>query len=535
MQRPDCLAEPKMPVQAVGKHESAEATKGSAYDGEKATKGSAYDGEKAKASRTGKRKRKNKIDTRHQEDLSTAADEPLKSTPGKKRKKTEATETFSRENPTQERASQDCEVGEKKRPAKARSVDSGVTPGEKCITNKGGESCAKKSVSSGKKGGAIVQFLKSLSEMLEDPANAAIIGWEDEGTTIRIYDSAKLAAEVFPKYFNHNNIPSFVRQLNLYHFKKVLEGPNILKFQHPEFKKGHPELLRNIVRQKKKRGKKANNSISAACLAQQRQELDTLLKGVSEMSKTQKELLEKVKSLQEENCALKAFNIDLQKKQKATTLEQAELRGRLKQTFHFMFQLWEELNGRGGRLAVEQTPGSARKVSFTKLEARPPVSFLEDSPSTGSSSARPLGSSHRLTSVPLALPAVMPAEGAGSSHGVGIRRLTSREAALFSNPGTSKAQSFDEMAPILADLGLAEESDAAQNMNKGMLPPKKLDKNTRSQSFVSLEAEVEKQHLDLASHQDQLASQQHVSDILPPTLFNKSAMMSPILHSFYLH
>ena len=94
-----------MPAQAKGKQESADATKDSECDGGK-----------EKSSRAGKRKRENSRDARCQEALSTEADEPVRSTSGKKRKKTEVNMKFSRGGPVQEETtSQDRRKEKKKR------------------------------------------------------------------------------------------------------------------------------------------------------------------------------------------------------------------------------------------------------------------------------------------------------------------------------------------------------------------------------------------------------------------------------------
>ncbi|XP_069478004.1 heat shock factor protein 1 isoform X3 [Ambystoma mexicanum] len=77
------------------------------------------------------------------------------------------------------------------------------------------------------------------------------------GNSFHVFDQGHFAKEVLPKYFKHNNMASFVRQLNMYGFRKVvhIEQGGLLKperddteFQHPYFIRGQELLLENIKR-----------------------------------------------------------------------------------------------------------------------------------------------------------------------------------------------------------------------------------------------------------------------------------------------
>ena len=112
-----------------------------------------------------------------------------------------------------------------------------------------------------KQDSVVAPFIAHLWEMLGGPEHTRYIAWttpeQDKAVShIKIVDPEGFAKVVVPKYFNHRNIPSFVRQLNLYGFKKTSQGPNILEFSHPSFQRGHPENLSGCVRKRKKVEKK---------------------------------------------------------------------------------------------------------------------------------------------------------------------------------------------------------------------------------------------------------------------------------------
>ncbi|XP_070248653.1 heat shock factor protein 1 isoform X3 [Myotis yumanensis] len=86
--------------------------------------------------------------------------------------------------------------------------------------------------------------------------NIPVIG-ACSGNSFHVYDQGQFAKEVLPKYFKHNNMASFVRQLNMYGFRKVvhIEQGGFVKperddteFQHPCFLRGQEQLLENIKR-----------------------------------------------------------------------------------------------------------------------------------------------------------------------------------------------------------------------------------------------------------------------------------------------
>uniref|UniRef100_A0A673IP20 Heat shock factor protein 1-like n=1 Tax=Sinocyclocheilus rhinocerous TaxID=307959 RepID=A0A673IP20_9TELE len=106
-------------------------------------------------------------------------------------------------------------------------------------------------------GNNVPAFLTKLWTLVEDPDTDPLICWSPSGNSFHVFDQGRFSKEVLPKYFKHNNMASFVRQLNMYGFRKVvhIEQGGLVKpekddteFQHPYFIRGQEHLLENIKR-----------------------------------------------------------------------------------------------------------------------------------------------------------------------------------------------------------------------------------------------------------------------------------------------
>ncbi|XP_054617496.1 heat shock factor protein 2 isoform X2 [Dunckerocampus dactyliophorus] len=100
-------------------------------------------------------------------------------------------------------------------------------------------------------------FLTKLWTLVEDADTNELICWSQEGNSFLVLDEQRFAKEILPKFFKHNNMASFIRQLNMYGFRKVMhpdqgvvkqerDGP--VEFQHAFFQQGQDDLLENIKR-----------------------------------------------------------------------------------------------------------------------------------------------------------------------------------------------------------------------------------------------------------------------------------------------
>eukprot|EP00977_Amphora_coffeiformis_P024916 scaffold17644_cov170-Amphora_coffeaeformis.AAC.4 len=75
-----------------------------------------------------------------------------------------------------------------------------------------------------------------------------IVSFNAEGTVILIHQPEAFEEEIIPRYFRHSKLSSFKRQLSMYGFTRILEGPDAGGFTHPLFRKGRPDLSKDMER-----------------------------------------------------------------------------------------------------------------------------------------------------------------------------------------------------------------------------------------------------------------------------------------------
>ncbi|NWI87317.1 HSF3 protein, partial [Pitta sordida] len=125
------------------------------------------------------------------------------------------------------------------------------------------------------------------------------------GENFCILDEQRFAKELLPKYFKHNNISSFIRQLNMYGFRKVIalengiitaEKSSVIEFQHPFFKQGKAHLLENI--------KRKVSAVRTEDLKVCTEDLHKVLSEVQEMREQQNNMDIRLANMKRENKAL---------------------------------------------------------------------------------------------------------------------------------------------------------------------------------------------------------------------------------------
>ena len=109
-------------------------------------------------------------------------------------------------------------------------------------------------------------FLLKLVDLLDSPNLQDYISWSKDGKSFIIYNPTSFSKHVLPMYFKHNKLASFIRQLNLYGFRKAVTVDSAdhlfhesVVFQHPLFVKENPEFL-PLIKRKIPQAKPQNSS-----------------------------------------------------------------------------------------------------------------------------------------------------------------------------------------------------------------------------------------------------------------------------------
>ncbi|MCI4392298.1 hypothetical protein PGIGA_G00144390 [Pangasianodon gigas] len=151
-------------------------------------------------------------------------------------------------------------------------------------------------------------FLTKLWTLVDDPETDPLICWSPNGNSFHVFDQGRFSKEVLPKYFKHNNMASFVRQLNMYGFRKVvhIEQGGLVKpekddteFQHPYFLRGQEHLLENI-----KRKVTTVSNIKHEDLKLSPEDVSKIISDVQHMKGKQESMDTKISTLKHENEAL---------------------------------------------------------------------------------------------------------------------------------------------------------------------------------------------------------------------------------------
>lgn len=84
----------------------------------------------------------------------------------------------------------------------------------------------------------------------EEENNEDIVSFDAKGKCFMIHKPREFVTDIMPKYFTTSRMSSFQRQLNLYGFRRLSEGPDKGGYSHEYFVKGRKNLCKKIKRKK---------------------------------------------------------------------------------------------------------------------------------------------------------------------------------------------------------------------------------------------------------------------------------------------
>lgn len=158
-------------------------------------------------------------------------------------------------------------------------------------------------------------FLFKLWKALEATEYSQYISWSNNGNSFIIHDQNQFSRVVLPNFFKHSHFTSFVRQLNMYGFRKLTNtvyssatsGQESMEFHHPQFIKGHPNMLEFVKR-------KSPSSFRIGSRTIRTTDLEKLITDFEHIKFEHEKVLRETNDLRNENTSLRSEVLQLKNK-----------------------------------------------------------------------------------------------------------------------------------------------------------------------------------------------------------------------------
>ncbi|CAD8169038.1 unnamed protein product [Paramecium octaurelia] len=155
----------------------------------------------------------------------------------------------------------------------------------------------------------VPSFLLKIYEILENDSLTGLISWNKEGTSFIVFNPSELSSKVLANYFKHKNYPSFLRQLNMYNFKKTRNQFGQSEFRHRWFRRGLKSTLSYIRRRNQEESDlRIETKHSTQELDNYKREQESLKQIVKDLKETQIKLQEDLNFQIEQSMALSHQN-----------------------------------------------------------------------------------------------------------------------------------------------------------------------------------------------------------------------------------
>jgi len=238
-------------------------------------------------------------------------------------------------------------------------------------------------------GGNVPAFLAKLWKMVDNPETDPLISWSDGGNSFIIKNPPEFTKSMLPYYYKHSNMASFIRQLNMYGFHKVMSvdsgglkgDKEEVEFAHSFFMRGQEHLLGEI---KRKVNISGNSKAGAGVFNSQfvpnikSEKVTEVLSEVGALRERQEDLDNKLENMKSENEALWGEVLSLRQKHN----QQQKIVNKLIQFLSALLQprgMKRSFGGRGAvasQLAIEDeaSGGSgAKQQKLSEKTSRGPV------------------------------------------------------------------------------------------------------------------------------------------------------------------
>ena len=91
--------------------------------------------------------------------------------------------------------------------------------------------------------------------------NESIVSWRANGKAFRVNDTDEFDRTILRRYFRQSKYKSFLRQLHIYGFNRIVKGKDKGSYYHELFVRHQPNLCMGMVRQKIKGTRRSVSSI----------------------------------------------------------------------------------------------------------------------------------------------------------------------------------------------------------------------------------------------------------------------------------